>query len=67
MRLYRALVIPTMDYGAAAFVTATDLAQREFNQVQRSALLKATGCLSNTSFDTLELLTNCIPTYLHLK
>ena len=67
MKLYRALVIPTMDYGAAAFVTATDLAQREFNQVQRSALLKATGCLSNTSLDTLELLTNCIPTYLHLK
>ena len=66
-KLYKSLVLPAMDYGAAAFVTATDLAQKEFGKVQRSALLKATGCMANTSLETLELVSNCIPMHLHLK
>ena len=56
-----------MDYGAAAVVTATDLAQKEFGKVQRSTLLKATGCMANTSLETLELVSNCIPMHLHLQ
>ena len=46
MKLYKSLMLPAMDYGTAAFVTATDLAQKEFGKVQRSALLKATGCMT---------------------
>ena len=43
MKLYRSLVLPVIDYGAAAFATATVLAQKEFGKIQRTALLKATG------------------------
>ena len=67
MKPYKSLVLPAMDYGAAAFVTATDLAQKKFGKVQHSALLKATECLANTSLETLELVSNCKPMHLHLK
>ena len=67
MKLYNSLVLPVMDYGAAAFVTATDLAQKEFGKVQRSALLKTTGCMANTILETLELVSNCIPMHFHLQ
>ena len=42
LRMYRSLVLPTMDYGVAALATTTDKAYKEFGQVQRAALLKAT-------------------------
>ena len=48
-------------------MAATDLAQNEFGMVQRSALIKATGCMANTSLETLGLISNCIPMHLHLK
>ena len=48
-------------------MTATDLAQKEFGTVQRTALLKATGCMANMSLETLELVPNCIPMHCHLK
>ena len=44
VRLYKSLVLPTMDYGIAALSTATDKACKELCQVQRAALLKVTGC-----------------------
>ena len=46
MKLYRSLVLPVIDYGAAAFASAADLAQKGFGKVQRTALLKATGCMA---------------------
>ena len=47
--------------------SATDLAQKEFGKVQRTALLKATGCMANTSLETLEIISNCTQMHLHLK
>ena len=67
VRLYKSLVLPTMDYGLAALSTVTDKASKELNQVQRAALLKATGCLSNSSTEAVEILSNCNPLHLHLK
>ena len=67
MKLYNSLVLPVMNYGAAAFVTATDLAQKEFGKVQCSALLKATRCMANTILETLKLVPNCIPMHFHLQ
>lgn len=67
LRLYKTLVLPVMDYGIASIAAATDLACKEFGQVQRSALLKATGCLPNVSLESMEVLSNCNPLFLHLK
>ena len=67
MKLYSSLVLPVLDYGATGFVAATDLAQKEFGMVQRSDLIKATGCMANTSVETLEIISNCTPINLHLK
>ena len=67
MRLYRALVLPTLDYGSPVLVSATDECCKEFGKVQRSATLKASGSLNSTSTDTLEVLTNTTPIDLHLK
>ena len=67
MKLYKSLVLPVMNYGSAAFVTATDLAQKEFGKVHRSALLKTTGCMANTILETPELVSNCITMHFHLQ
>ena len=40
---------------------------RECGKVQRTAMLKASGCLSSTSTDAIQVLTNCTPIDLHLK
>ena len=56
-----------MDYGLAALSTVTDKASKELHQVQRAALLKATGCLSNSSTEAVEILSNCNPLHLYLK
>ena len=56
-----------MDYRITALSTATDLACKEFSQVQRSALLKAAGCLSNVSLESMEGITKCNPMFLNLK
>ena len=45
---YRPIELPALDYGIAAVSTVADEACKELSQVQRAALLKATGCLSNT-------------------
>ena len=67
MRLYRALVLPILDYSSPVLVSATDECCKEFGKVQRSAMLKASGSLNSTSTDTLEVLTNTTPIDLHLK
>ena len=67
MKLYKSLVLPIMDYGASVLATATDKATQQFGTVQRSAMLKASGCVSSTSTETMEILTNTIPINIHLK
>ena len=67
MKLYKSLVLPIMDYGASVLATATDKATQQFVTVQRSAMLKASGCISSTSTETMEILTNTIPINIHLK
>ena len=67
MRLYRALVVPLFDYAAAVLVFAQDECVREFGKVQRTAMLKASSCLSSTSTEALQVVTNCLPIDLHLR
>ena len=45
----------------------TDKVCKELTSVHRAALLKATGCLANSSTEAIEILTNCNPLHLHLK
>ena len=56
-----------MDYGIAALSTVTDKVCKELTSVHRAALLKATGCLANSSIEAIEILRNCNPLHLHLK
>ena len=56
-----------MGYDIASIATATDLACEEFNKVQRSTLLRATGCLPNVRPESMDVLINCEPLFLHLK
>ena len=56
-----------MEYGAPVTVGAITECCKEFNEVQRSAMLKATGCVRTTSTESLEILTNTLPIDLHLK
>ena len=67
MKMYKALVLPILEYGSPVTVGAITECCKEFNKVQRSAMLKATGCVSSTSTETLEILTNTLPIDLHLK
>jgi len=67
MRLYKALVLPIMEYGTAATVTATDKATKELEPVQRSAMINAPGCLSSRSTVALEVLTNTLPLNIHMR
>ena len=67
MKLYNSLVLPILDYGSPVTVEAITECSKEFNKVQRSAMLKATGCVSSTSTESLEVLTNTLPMDLHLK
>ena len=67
VKLYKSLVLPTMDYGIAALSTVTDKVCKELTSVHRAALLKATRCLANSSTEAIEILTNCNPLHLHLR
>ena len=67
MKLYRAFVLPVIAYGAQVIVSALPDCSREFDKIQRYAMIKAPGCLGSTSTDTLEILTNTPPKGLHLK
>ena len=67
MKLYSSLVLPIMEYGAPVTVGAITECCKEFNKVQRSAMLKATVCVMTTSTESLEILTNTLPIDLHLK
>ena len=66
MKLY-SLVLAILDYGSPVTVEAIIECSKEFNKVQRSAILKATGCVSSTSTESLEITTNTLPMDLHLK
>ena len=56
-----------MEYGAPVTVGAITECSKEFNKVQRAAMLKATGCVRSTSTESLKILTNTLPIDLHLK
>ncbi|MEW8546767.1 MAG: reverse transcriptase domain-containing protein [Candidatus Thiodiazotropha sp.] len=67
MRLYRALVLPVLEYGSPVIVSSLAECCKEFGKVQRSAMIKASGCLNSTSTEALEVLTNTPPIDLQLK
>jgi len=56
-----------MEYGTAATVTDTDKATKELESVQRSAMIKASGCLPSASTVALEVLTNTLPFNIHMR
>ena len=58
IKLYKALVLPDIEYGVPVLVSALPDCNREFDKIQRYAMIKASGCLGSTSTDTLEILTN---------
>ena len=60
MKLYKTLVLPVMEYGSPAIVSALTECCKGFGKVHRSAMMKASGCLNNTSTDALEILTNTL-------
>ena len=66
MRLYKSLVLPIMEYGAAAIVGASSESCKEL-LLTRSAMIKASGCLNSTPTEALEILTNTEPIDLQLK
>ena len=66
-RLYKALVLPVLDYGSPILAANIELAEKEFGKVQRKALLTATGCMASTATDQLEVMTGTLPISLHLK
>ena len=48
-------------------VSALPDCSREFNKIQRYAMIKASGCLGSTSTDTFGILTNTLHIDLHLN
>ena len=67
MRLYRSLVLPVIEYRAPVWVAAVTEGCNEFGKIQRSAMLKASGCLNSTSAEALEVITNTTPIDLQLE
>ena len=53
--------------GAPVWVSAVTEGCKKFGKNQRSAMLKASGCLNSTSTEALEILTNTVPIDLQLK
>ena len=66
LRLYRSLVLPTMDYGVSALLLRTKLVEK-FGQIQTAALLKASRCLCNSSSEAVDVLSNYTPIHLHIN
>ena len=60
-RLYRSLVLPVVENGDPVWVSAATEGCKEFREIQRSAMLKATGCLRSMNTEALEILTNTVP------
>ena len=67
MKLYEALVLPVLDFGATVITSSLTECSNEFGKVQRCAMLKSSGCRNSTSIDAFEILTNTLLVDLHLK
>ncbi|XP_053379939.1 uncharacterized protein LOC123561196 [Mercenaria mercenaria] len=67
MKLYKSLVQPVFTYRVAVIPTASSDYNKCFGSIPRSAMVKASGCLSSTSTEALEILINCIPLDLQIK
>lgn len=67
MQLYRSWVLPRLEFGCTVNASATNISSEKFGQLQRAALLRATGCIHSTSTEALEVLTDCEPFDLHIK
>ena len=67
MKLYEALVLPVLDFGATVITSSLAKCSNEFGKIQRCAMLKSSGCRNSTTTDALEILTNTPTVDLHLK
>ncbi len=65
--LYKAYVLPNMEYAYPAWCTINSSSLDRLDRLQRISLLKATGCLNSTASNVLDVLTGCTPIRLRLK
>ena len=67
VNLYKAFVLPHIEYAYPVWSTATRTAQSKIERFQRIALIKATGSLNSTPTNALEVISGCMPLNLRLK
>ena len=67
LQLYKSLVLSRIEYGAAVVITAHDKMVKEYEKIQRTALLRISGCLHSTSSSSLEVICNQLPIDIHLS
>lgn len=65
--VYKTLVLPLFEYGSLVIVSSLSECCNGNGKVQRSAMIKASGCLNSTSTEALESLTNSPPIALQSK
>ncbi len=67
VNLYKAFILPHIEYAYPAWCTAPRTALAKLERFQRIALLKATGCLQSTPTNALEVISACMPLNLRLQ
>ena len=65
--LYKSLVRPHLEYAYPVWASVKEKDLIKIDRIQRTALLKASGCLNPTPTSALEVLTNVLPIRLRLQ
>ena len=65
--LYKSLVRPHLEYAYSVWASVNKKDLIKIDRVQRTALLKASGCLNSTPTSALDVLTNVLPISLRLQ
>ncbi len=67
LMLYKAYIRPLITYAYPVWCTVSSSCLDKLERFQRIGLLKATGCLSSTATNSLDVLAGCIPLRLVLS
>ena len=67
LRIYKCLLRSRINFSTAACVNITDISLAKLVTFQRNCLLLATGCISSTNIEALNLICNVLPIDLYLK
>ena len=65
--LYESLVRPHLEYAYPVWASVKEKDVIKIDRIQRTALLKASGCLNSSPTSALEVLTNVLPIRLRLQ